>query len=206
MNQMTLTVEQVRGVILASAKSDTHYYLCGSLFDFENGRVVSTDGTVLLAVNVDSECSDVAYGSIIVKRSDLEAIAKAGKVTDMLTVSYGADGLTIARENGLSINAEPIDARFPDYARVCPEKTSGEAAQFDPDLLARISKALRLAIDPPKNKPVTVGHNGPKSAYVFCHGYSDRGIAVIMPWKAEGSADAEVLDFWNKGEQESVAA
>ena len=206
MNQITLTVEQARGVILASAKSDARYYLCGSLFDFENGRVVSTDGHVLLAVNVDSECTDVAYGSVIVKRADLEAIAKAGKVTDMLTVTYGADGLTIARENGLSINAEPIDGRFPDYTRVFPEKTSGDAAQFDPDLLARISKALRLAINPPKSKPVTVGNNGTASALVFFHGYSDRGIAIIMPIRAEGSADAEVLDFWNKGEQESVAA
>jgi len=204
MNTITLTVEQVRGIVLASAKKDTRYYLNGSLFDFAAGRIVSTDGHVLLAVNVDATCEDPAYGDVIVPRDALEVMSKGGKVTDILTFTYSADGLHIAREGGLSGSWNPIDGKFPDYSRVFPKSTSGDAGQFDPDLLARISKALRMAIDAPKSARVTLGHNGTSAALVFFHGYSDRGIAVIMPILVEGSADAEVLDFWNKGE--SMAA
>ena len=204
MNEIKLTVEQTRGVILASAKKDVRYYLNGSLFDFEAGRVVSTDGHVLLAVNVDAVCDDVAYGQVIIPRDALETMSKGGKVTDILTFTYDEFGLRIAREGGLSGDWKPIDGTFPEYARVFPKETNGEAAQFDPDLLARISKALRFAVTPPKSKPVTIGNNGNNSALVFFHGYSDRGIAIVMPIRAEGSADAEVIDFWNKGE--SIAA
>ena len=206
MNTITMTVEQTRGVILASAKKDVRYYLNGSLFDFETARVVSTDGHCLLAVNVDATLDDIAFGQVVIPRDALEAITRGGKVTDILTITYGAEGLWIAREGGLTSKVEPIDGKFPDYARVFPKEASGEAGQFDPDLLARISKALRLATFPPKAKPVTVGHNGTSSALVFFHGYSERGIAVCMPIRAEGSADAEAIDFWNKGEKISVAA
>ena len=165
-NSIDLTVSQVRGVVLASAKNDARYYLNGALFDFKDGRVVATDGHCLLALNVTATVRESGYPSVIVAREHLESIAKGGRVTDIITIFYGESGLNLHREGGVDLDCTPIDGKFPEYARVMPDKTSGDAGQFDPDLMARIAKALRLACNAPKSLVPAVGHNGKSGAIV----------------------------------------
>ena len=204
MNRTTITVEQARGLILASAKNDVRYYLQGALIDFEAGRAVSTDGHCLLAINIETSVVDPAYGSAIVPRDALEQISKAGSKFDTVEIAYGPDGVTLARSSGLQITVPAINGRFPDYRRVIPESISGEPAQFDPDLMARICKALRLAVDAGPKACTYVEYNGTSSALVSVKGCSEQAIAVCMPWRAESDGNSAISIFF--ASKESKAA
>jgi DNA polymerase-3 subunit beta len=181
-NTITISVSQARGLILASAKQDVRYYLNGSLFDFENGRAVSTDGHCLLAINVQADFVDPAYSTAIARRDDLETIAKLGKVDDIITVTYDERGITYERDGRATLTALAIDGRFPEYARVIPDKWSNEQALYDPELVARASKALKLALDSKDAKP-ELAQNGKAAALITVCGMGDKAIAVVMPWR-----------------------
>lgn len=191
-NTIELTVKQARGIVLASAKNDVRYYLKGVLFDFENGRLVATDGHILLAANIDSAFSDPAFGEAIVPRDAIENIAKGGRHHDGITVTYDADGVHLAR-NGTRITVEPIQGTFPQWRRVFPDKTTNEPAQFNPELLQRLSKAYQAMTD--TNDPPYVAHNGERSALVFRDGYADRCIGVVMPMRMKGDPIAALATF-----------
>jgi len=202
MSKITINVSTVRGLVLASAKKDIRYYLNGTLIDYKMGRAVSTDGHCLLAVNTDL-ADDYNAESVIVPREALESIARGGKVTDSIEIAYDGETLKLSRQCGLSINAVPIDAKFPEYTRIMPDSCNGEAAQFDPELLARIGKALQLAADS-KTIP-TVGHNGASGATVFIDG-NTTAIAVCMPCRVEGDPGDAMAEFMNNGNQVKKAA
>lgn len=195
MSKITVNVNTVRGLILASAKKDARYYLCGTLFDFKYGRAVSTDGHCLLAVNTDM-ADGYDHESVIVPREALETIAKGGSVTDEIDVTYDGETVTLTRAGGLSISTRPIDGTFPQYERVMPDTVSGELAQFDPELLARIAKALNLATG--RKEIATVGHNGASGAVVFIDGDAS-AIGVCMPCRIGGDAAQTMAEFLNNG-------
>jgi len=206
-NTIEISVSQARGLILASAKSDVRYYLNGTLFDFENGRAVSTDGHCLLAINVQASCDDVAYTQGIANREDLETIAKLGKVDDVISVSFDERGLTFERAGRGTLTALAIDGRFPDYQRVIPEKWTNEQALFDPDLVARASKALKLALDTKTGKP-ELAQNGKAAALITVCGMGDKAIAVVMPWRPSKKFAPlrELADFQKPALAKSQAA
>lgn len=209
MSQIEITVSQARGLILASAKGDIRYYLNGTLFDFERGRTVSTDGHVLLAVNVASAWNPAEQplaGACIVPRDALETVAKGGKLTDTIEVTFDGETVSLRRANGFSINCEPIQGTFPAWQRAVPDKFSGEPGHFNPELVARIAKAYALAVNNPRCN-VTLGYNGPtNSALVHSLGYAETALGVVMPWKVDSNPKAALAEFNAGREPVGVAA
>jgi DNA polymerase III sliding clamp (beta) subunit (PCNA family) len=204
MNEITMTVSQARGLILASAKGDVRYYLNGTLLDFAGGRAIATDGRCLLAVNLASQADDPAFASAIVPRDALENIAKGGKVTDDICITYDDDGLHLMR-NSVRITVEPIDGRFPDWQRVIPDDANGEPAQYNPELVARIGKALCLAVNDKKAMPA-IAYNGNAAALVVAQDHAETAVAVVMPWRNDCDAAAALADFNAAGRKQAKAA
>lgn len=207
MSIINLTVSQARGLILASAKGDIRFYLNGSLFDFEHGRAVSTDGHVLLAVNVAAQWNAAEQplaGACIIPRDVLENIAKGGKTTDEIEITF--DGETVALQRGpVKVSCAPIQGTFPQWQRVIPSKFSNEPAQFNPELLSRIAKAYALAVNDTRCK-VSIAYNGTASALVFAQERAETAIGVVMPWKMEGKPAEALADFNQNREPVGVAA
>ena len=212
MNHTKITVKQARALVLVAPKdTDVRWYLNGALFDFETRRAVATDGHCLLAINVVTDApSDI---QAIIPRDALHDISRGGKVDGAIEISADAETFKLSRLNDerSDITGKLIAGTYPDYTRVMPDKVSGELVQFNWQLLARIDKALKLALDIDKqpSKLTTVGHNGESGATLFVRGHSDTAIAVCMPLRAPqkggwGSSDAEMLDFFSKGEPEKA--
>ena len=211
MNHTTITVKQARALVLVAPKDNTRGYLNGALFDFANYRAVATDGHCLLAINLEPVSAGAEKSDIqaIVPRDALAEISKGGKVDGTIAISADADTFRLVRLNEPArpnLTGKLLDGRYPDYTRVMPRKVSGELAQFGAQLMARIDKALLLALDLDKGNALsTVGHNGEKAgAPVFVHGYSNKAIGICMPARCEGSSDAEMLVFFSTGEPEKV--
>lgn len=217
MSNTIITVKQARALVLVAPKdTDVRWYLNGALFDFENYRAVATDGHCLLAINFarvsvgDADSSDV---QAIIPRDALHEISKGGKADGAIQVAADSETFRLSRLNDKRPDetGNNIAGRYPEYTRVLPRQVSGELAQFNAQLMARIDKALLLAIDRDKTESFsTVGYNGEDSATVFVRGYSDTAIGVCMPLRLEktghGASDAEVLDFFTKGQPEAKAA
>ena len=182
MSTLELSVLQIRGLILASAKGDLRYYLNGVLVDYESGLVVSTDGSCLLKLAVDIKELD-EYDSVIVPRVALETISKGGKATDIVEIIHTVNRSILARGT-LIVEFNPIDGNYPDWQRVVPKDITGEAGQFDPDLLQRITRALRYAMEDKDGLPY-LSHNGPSPALLTIGNCNSGTCAVIMPWRVE---------------------
>ena len=199
MNSLTLTVGQVRGLVLIAAKGDVRYYLNGALIDFAKRRAVATDGTVLLATKAApvSEADEPGDKSVILDRDTLEAISKGGKVTDDVVILPAEDGKVQLIRTGsiqLAITATPIDGRFPEYERIIPHTVSGDLGNYNPLLVARVDKALRLACDATKSGSIAhIGHNGTASAPVFLPGFCKQALAIVMPFRASDHTAADAV-------------
>ncbi len=208
MSNATITVKQARALVLVAPKNNVRWYLNGALFDFQTNRAVATDGHCLLAINLENADLPPSGMQAIIPRDALADISKGGKVDDAIEIFVDDDTFTLSRLNDkrANITGTLCAGTYPDYTRVMPRKVSGETAQFDAQLYARIDKALKLALDLDKTpKLSTVGYNGEKAgATVFVHGHSDKAVAVIMPARCLGSSDAEMLDFFSKGEPEKA--
>lgn len=62
----------------------------------------------------------------------------------------------------------PNNSSFPDWQRVVPNKTSGEVANYDYDLLAKGQKAMRKALGA-KHSFFELKHNGASAGVMICH-------------------------------------
>lgn len=215
MSHTTITIKQARALVLVAPKDNQRWYLNGALFDFQTNRAVATDGHCLLAINLVAELPPSGCQAII-PRDALHDISRGGKVDGTIEIFVDDATFTLSRLNDTRANiaGKLIDGTYPDYERVMPRQVSGTLARFDAQLMARIDKALKLALDIDKepSKLTVLGHNGEKGGSVlFVHGHSDQAIAVCMGLRAPqkggwGSSDAEMLDFFSKGEAEVKAA
>jgi len=192
MNEVTMPVEQVRALLLCAAKKDIRHYLNGVLFDLDNHRAVSTDGRLMLLVNIT--VIDPSPGQVIVPRDALENLVKGGKKTDTVMFTFDSKSVT-AQRGSVQSTCEPIDGKFPDYEKVCPKECGGETTQFDPALLATVGKAVLMASDAPADAIPAVAHNGLSAAVVAANGYEHRTIGLIMPCRVN-PIDIEL--FWKR--------
>lgn len=193
-----ITVKQARGLLLVAPKNDPRYYLNGVLISATDGRMVATDGRALLALNIRAE----GEGAAIIDHALLDMVAKGGKADDELHIAVDGVDCTIKRSNGQMASGRVIDGTFPDYWRVIPAKASGEVGHYNPDLLAKAAKALKLVTDVPADRIPYLSQNGTGAAVLTCNA-SSIAIAVVMPCrfdkKAQADAEIEYLKFKDRG-------
>lgn len=166
---ITIPVTTIKALLNVAAKGDIRYYLNAICIDVRESDVtlVSTDGTILLAVPV-IPTEPMPVGQWILDRAHAELI-KGKEIT--ITIEDGK--IKISGKDGV-LPFAPVSGKFPDWRSVTPAQSSGEVAQFNPELVARLGKAFDLLSAPFP----TIHHNGKNGARVT----SDcDALGVIMP-------------------------
>ena len=200
---MKITIDHsiIKALLICAAKHDVRYYLKGVAVDARaNGDVVlvATDGHRLLAypVAVDS-IEALAPGEYIIPREALEAVkpAKAGRTTmpihiditaapdtrhpeDAEVIIKGTTSITIT--GATSTVTAPIDGKFPDWRRIVPASTSGEAAQFNADYVSGFGDICKLLGG--KYGPF-INHTGGACAVVT---NLPGALGLLMPMRMDG--------------------
>lgn len=117
----------------AMAKADARFYLNGALLAHEDGKttVVATDGHRLAQSAVKSHGGDDLAGVILPRDA---VIWLARNATDgEIQISTDKTSVTVSGE-GLSVNLQAVDGRYPDWRRVIPTGASRASCTVDPAL------------------------------------------------------------------------
>jgi hypothetical protein len=153
----------LKAVALATANSESRYYLRGVYVEFfaDHLTLTATDGHKLIAArqvriftNQDEPgASDGAAGQagIILPLEMVDKIKLGRKAPDYATLSFDAKGDNLqARFLQLKFDATTqsgfeVEATFPMARKVCPQTITGESAAVDPEIMIVFSKAAKLA-------------------------------------------------------------
>jgi DNA polymerase-3 subunit beta len=188
--QLSLRKSDLKAAFICSAVKDVRYYLQGVYLEFSpspNGAATdgiltfgATDGHILFAGTAPAVFEDdpqsAPFSMIIPNDAIKTAIKTKNDIVILMSMPDGRYTL------GDTVFA-PVDAKFPDFRRVIPEKVSGELGYFNPELLVRGNDALREYFNS-KRCVYRLNHNG-TSPGVIC-GDSRDALVVVMPIRTEG--------------------
>ena len=152
-----------------SAKKDIRERLNG--VHIKPGRIEATDGYCLGRID-----------SADIKLEGVDCLIIPEWQVNMLLIMRGKHS-PVSCVNGVagSLVIEGVDATYPDTDRSIPAETSGETAQYDPELLMKFKKA---AMELPGSKLcMKVEYNGLGPARVLINMIGGAFVGVIMPWK-----------------------
>lgn len=200
--KLTLQHNTIRALLTVAAKDDIRYYLNGVAIDATaSGDVVlvATNGHVLLAVPMSvNDIEDLRPGSFIIPRQALESVkpVKAGRTVLPITLEITVPnpepdpqrpGVTIQKPTQFAVTGATtatgtvVDGIYPDWRRVMPASASGETAQFNPALVARMGDAAQLLGGKPEY--MVIHHNGAGGALVS--GLANGALGVVMPLRCD---------------------
>jgi DNA polymerase-3 subunit beta len=174
--------------ILAADKKDRRERIRGVYMEVSATeiRFAATNGAVMGVCRIEQDTPDIT--------ETIHCIIPAGLIAgikghDTLTLEIGepSDERRLQREltisqGGAKQSMQSIPEDYPDYRRVIPETTSGEPAQFDPDLLIQLKK-FGKAINNSKHGYFAIAYNGEKPAIADFH--TENLTAIIMPFRNE---------------------
>lgn len=182
---MELYTNQLKALVTVAPKNDTRQYLNGVLCD-PAGYAVATDGGIMLAVRTEP----FDGGAFIIPRAACElAIKAAGKCPRLSVEDHEFEPV--------GIRFAPVDGHFVDWCRAIPLcKATGEAAQFNPDLLMQLQTAARHLHG--KKRAISISHNGGGPALVDV---GPNALGIIMPWRAEPLTAEYVSEFLKPAER-----
>jgi DNA polymerase-3 subunit beta len=179
----TINLEVVRVLLPLAAKNDVRFYLNGIYVDFQRDKTVyvATNshalGMYTEAVENEHTFSVIIPADVVKQLKPKRGTAKWGD----LTFNPEANTARIINPGaGQDFGFTPLDGKYPDYTKVIPAETSGEAAQFDVDLLslfAQVNKAFGAKYP----GRIKLDHNGERGALV--HLSRDAFLGVIMPFR-----------------------
>jgi DNA polymerase III sliding clamp (beta) subunit (PCNA family) len=179
----TINIEVVRALLPLSAKKDVRQYLNGVFVDFHADKTiyVATNGHVLgmytEAVENEHTFSIIIPGDVV---KQLKPMPRTGKWGD-LSFDPEKNAARITNPGASQdFGFTPLEGSYPDYTKAIPANPSGEAAQFDVDLLclfAQVNKALGAKYP----GRIKIDHNGNAGALV--HLWDAALTGVIMPFR-----------------------
>jgi DNA polymerase-3 subunit beta len=185
-NQFTVSINALKGLDLLAGKSDIRYYLNGVNVEFSESctRLVATNGHILGIENLTQNLVNTGAGSLIIPSDIIKALKPVSKNYDIVQIKQ-LDYAHYEIDNyGTKITFCAVEGKFPDYARVVSgAKTSGQAAQYNPDYLATFLKAAKL-LTGAKTPQIELMQNGHSSALINIVGLTSF-IGVIMPIKGK---------------------
>lgn len=193
MNNYTITVNvrHLAATLHLAAKQDVRYYLNGVFVEATESetRCVGINGHVIgvardACVNGMDRQPVVA---LIVPRNIVELIVKTTKGKGHIAL-WCTDGKWVAKTGQSDIAFEPIDGRYPEYRAVIPQESSGEVAQYNPELMALFTKAAKSLGS--RSVP-EVTHNGLNGTLVTLDGSSDF-LGVVMPFRVKKRQGVDV--------------
>lgn len=149
---MELNFKQLKAALHTAPKTDVRHYLNGVFVEVRSGfyRIVSTDGSNMSVFhNFEPECAEAL--DLIIPRDIIENLPKQKGLT-----------ITLKKLDGFwclgSTLFTPIDGRYPEYRRVLPKDTNGQAAQLLHEALSLFGKTADLMVK--KGAHVRVWYNG----------------------------------------------
>lgn len=167
----------IKALLIVAAKNDIRYYLNSIAVDVRSAdtTLVATDGLILLAVPIAHD-HEMPLGVHKVDRVALDNLKLSSKSGSLLDVAI-EDGHATIRVNATESRTKLVDGKYPDWRSVIPRASSGEKAQFNPELLSRLQAAFRLLTGSKTDVP-TIHQNGMAGALVT----SDcDALGIVMP-------------------------
>jgi DNA polymerase III sliding clamp (beta) subunit (PCNA family) len=177
----TINIEVTRALLPLAAKKDIRRYLNGVYVDFQADKTayVATNGHALgryvEAVDNEHTFSVIIPVDVVKQLKPVRGTAKWGDL------SFNPEANTARIVNpgaGQDFGFTPLDGIYPDYTKVIPSETSGEAAQFDVELLSLFAQ-VNKAFGAKHPGWIKVDHNGNAGAMVYLS--RDEFLGVIMP-------------------------
>jgi len=183
------------------AIKDIRYYLCCLLIESNpmESRLIATDGHTLIVNRCDAKDDNAGNFTGIIPADTVKTILSwkapyknAGdNIPIVITAPDDAAGEHRVEWCGNIALFKLIDAKFPDYRRVVPDKLSGELAFYNPDYLVKVARAADDYGH--KNSQFTLGYNGGSGGVAVIN---NDCFVVIMPMRLEQADISAAL--WSK--------
>lgn len=198
----------LKAALRAMPKNDIRYYLCGASIEADSTHtiMVVTNGHYLLVLRKASENNLDKPISLIVSREVCENVLKQNNrslqnigITQESGNEFSVVLASISRTSVLRFQG--VDAKFPDWRKVVPEKVSGQAGSFNADYLHLI-KSVAADI----NSPFELLQNGNTDASIVCLDTEMDCFAVVMPMRGGIDAKAWNVPAWAQKPKETPFA
>ena len=189
---ITLETAHVLAAAELASKKDVRFYLNGICVDGFGPQVlvVGTNGTCLGIIRTGVAAAEKF--AFIVPNMQIDILKKSGGAGVVFTYAGERhDGQGQWKMESLGVSSTwTTEGCYPDFRRIVPEKTSGEAAQYAPELIQKFLKARKaLNLSDKKTVKMTTAHNGSSAALVS---FPECAIftGVIMPLRV---TDADIM-------------
>lgn len=168
-----IPLEMLAASLHCAGVQDIRYYLNGVHVEIITGevRLVACNGALVSVLRYQD--TNAPSLSVTIPRATVELAVRTKTKTASLFRAESGDW-SIA-----GIHFTPVDGTFPSYRRVVPSECNGQAAHFDPALIAqmaKVGKSLRLRSVP------CIRQNGEGAALVHIPNF-DNFVGVIMPMR-----------------------
>jgi DNA polymerase III subunit beta len=178
MQTIFIDATELKAVRVFAAKQDIRHYLNGVLVQAtaRETRIVATDGSILGVFDREQENEGVTFAEFILPTDVIDDLKLDTKLLVRVVIDSGQ--FRIQQYDDRALSFKPLEGRFPDYYRVIPVKVSGEAAQFNNDLLVKANKAQAIIS---KGQSAHIWPSGPDGGALLGFYGAGRFIGVIMP-------------------------
>jgi DNA polymerase III sliding clamp (beta) subunit (PCNA family) len=174
--------------ILAADKKDLRERIRGVYMEVsaKELRFTATNGAVMGVCRIEQDNPGITETIKCIIPAELIAGIK-GHDTLTLEIGEPSDEHRLQREltisqGGPKQTMQSVPKAYPDYRRIIPVTTSGEPAQFDPDLLIQLKK-FGKAINNSKSGYFALAYNGEAAAIAEFH--LGNLLVVIMPLRKD---------------------
>ena len=186
MQEFTVDTRVLRALLHLSGVKDMRRYLNGVHVVFTPDQTVytATNGTVL--GRVTERAANPGSAVLIIPREVIKALRPT--VKDLATAALHIDEGRKARivqhlpAGTVDINFTPIDGQYPDCDRVIPARTSGEAGNYDAELLALFT-ASNKELGAKYPGQFKLHQNGADGAALVSSLVRSTFVGVIMPMR-----------------------
>lgn len=178
---------------VAATDDEVRYYLRGMLVDSSNSLFVATDGHRLLTYPIDREQSEIGTDlpdrivSMSTRKADRAGLIVVELNDDPASVDYMHATITSFSTTGKQKwreLVEVVDGKFPDYAKVIPERPSEKIATaaltYNPTLIGSMVDALTAK--PVACRVMPTDNKGSGPLWVEVAGFPD-AVLILMPMR-----------------------
>ena len=199
MEPLALNIRYLRALLHIAATKDIRYYLNGVqvIACPQRGKLyAATDGHRAAVLHEAwPENEQVQSLELIIPR-EVPAKVKSAKRLDHGTLTH-VSGLKYALDNGdgLAVQFDVIDAKFPDWSRVFPTETSGAPGAYNWQYLANFNDMVQDATGSNRLHSCDLYQNGAESVALVRHPALDF-VGAVMPLRGNKQDDAPGLPAW----------
>lgn len=206
MKTATIDLRALAAISQVVGKEETRFYLKGVCVEITPDHVtyIATDGHVLAATRrkQEGEAVEPLEGRYIIPTHICTHFKLPKREEYVWATLQHNEGLSFTlRYAEQAITFEVVDGTFPDWRRVVPSECDGVVAQFNPMILARLSKVSKTLCRHGKSEQVQLAHNGYGPALATFNCEDENAFGVIMPFRQSRTPE---LPEWFKEKPEAL--